>query len=316
MSFIDKYESLAWSDIDDKNSFPTKRPILAHYTTISTIESILRNKEIWLSHPLLMNDFEEMRWGITEGSKQFVTNDALRKACKTSARHQKLVARFEDLIAKFSTSDSRDIYISCFCEHKKDDEDGLLSMWRAYGANGGGAALIVDTARLTPAPDSPLVLHPITYSSTENRIKWISQKLDELSKLITHKNPTNEELAAASETFFERLKLFSIFTKHIGFEEENEWRLAYIGDRDNNKTYKPMISYAILSSGIQPKLKLKLDGVSNDIQANVTDIVTHILLGPTASAPLSVMAMQLMLQSIDKGDLAEGIKTCSTPYRV
>lgn len=316
MSFIDDYESRAWSDIEENPSFPNRRPILAHYTAISTIESILKNKEIWLSHPLLMNDFEEMRWGIIEGNKQFVTSKNLTKACQTPNRHQIIISRFENRIANFSTSDSYDVYIGCFCEHDEKDGDGLLSMWRAYGSNGGGAALVIDTSRLTPREESPLILHPITYSSTEDRKKWIEEKINELSDSITRHQPDEEELALAADIFFERLKIFSIFTKHIGFQEEREWRLAYLGDRDTDKIYKPMISYAIIGPGIQPKLKLKLDGASNDVQADITQIATQILLGPTASAPLSVMAIRLMLKSIGKDELSNHIRTCSTPYRV
>jgi hypothetical protein len=57
-----------WSDIQDGDSFPAVRPLLAHYTSISTLERILVNDEIWLSNPLYMNDMEELRFGLNEGA--------------------------------------------------------------------------------------------------------------------------------------------------------------------------------------------------------------------------------------------------------
>jgi hypothetical protein len=44
-----------------------------------------------------------------------------------------------------------------------------------------------------------------------------------------------DKLAQASYYYFQRLKLFAIFTKHPGFKEENEWRVMYMRDRDTGK---------------------------------------------------------------------------------
>ena len=35
--------------------------LLAHYTSVPTIEQILRTNQVWLSNPLYMNDMQEMR---------------------------------------------------------------------------------------------------------------------------------------------------------------------------------------------------------------------------------------------------------------
>ena len=48
-----------------------KRPLLAHYTSITTLKDILKRQEVWLSNPLFMNDLEELRFGIIEGTALF-----------------------------------------------------------------------------------------------------------------------------------------------------------------------------------------------------------------------------------------------------
>jgi hypothetical protein len=46
----------------------------------------------------------------------------------------------------------------CLSEHAKDDTDGRLSMWRGYGGNGNGAAIVFDTAKIAAREESPLVI--------------------------------------------------------------------------------------------------------------------------------------------------------------
>jgi hypothetical protein len=40
---------------------------LAHYTSLSVLDKIILNNEIWFSHPSSMNDNQEMWFGINEG---------------------------------------------------------------------------------------------------------------------------------------------------------------------------------------------------------------------------------------------------------
>lgn len=74
------FQSL-WSDINQGETFPTKRPLLAHYTSIDALESILSKNEIWFSNPLYMNDLEELRFVILEGANAFRQDERIRSAC-------------------------------------------------------------------------------------------------------------------------------------------------------------------------------------------------------------------------------------------
>src|SRR5262249_28417906 len=51
----------------------TTPPLLAHYTSIHVAEQIIKNEEIWLSHPFYMNDLEELRFGMEQGVQHFPT---------------------------------------------------------------------------------------------------------------------------------------------------------------------------------------------------------------------------------------------------
>src|ERR1700720_1028320 len=69
---LDMFRPL-FADLLEGDSFPAKRPLLAHYTSIPALEAMLRSNEIWLSNPLFMNDMEEVRFGINAGANLFLT---------------------------------------------------------------------------------------------------------------------------------------------------------------------------------------------------------------------------------------------------
>ena len=57
-------EKIFWSDYRPEENFPEKRPFLAHYTFLYTLEKMMINDELWLSNPLNMNDIDELIFGI------------------------------------------------------------------------------------------------------------------------------------------------------------------------------------------------------------------------------------------------------------
>ena len=60
------------------NAVSGDQPLLAHYTSIRVMESILKNGEVWFSNPLFMNDLQEMKSGLNEGMKLFSNIETLK----------------------------------------------------------------------------------------------------------------------------------------------------------------------------------------------------------------------------------------------
>ena len=202
-----------WADVVGPSDYPTERPLLAHYTSIANLEKILTGEEFWLSNPLYMNDWEELQFGMNVGAREFRSSSLLREACGTSENFERLVRSFDNLFRDFDVNHSLDTYILCLAEHHPDDNDGVLSMWRGYGANGGGVALVLDTSRLNPVEESPFIVSRVVYANHTERQKWIFDKLEILAQLIRKHGPTHEQLFSAAHYFMERLKLFAVFTK-------------------------------------------------------------------------------------------------------
>src|ERR1700741_4922001 len=124
-----------WADLRAADSFPAKRPLLAHYTSVPVLESILKHNEFWLSNPLFMNDLEEVRFGLFHGSRLFSESSEIQAACGSQHRFDLLKLAFNDLGNAFANEHVLDLYVFCLSEHDKDNTDGVLSMWRAYGGN-------------------------------------------------------------------------------------------------------------------------------------------------------------------------------------
>lgn len=305
------------NDLSDADTFPNKRPLLAHYTSIVTLERILATNEVWFSNPLFMNDLEELQFGILQGNQLFLNNEAIRKACGSAERFNKLAHAYNYFSNLFANEHSLDVYVFCLTEHDSTNTDGLLSMWRGYGGNGNGAALIIDTSKLVSVPLSPLVISPVKYSSTEIRLQWLNCKLDQFAALLSSLNLPDEQLSIAAFAMFDRIKLFALFTKHHGFSEEKEWRIVYLKEKDLNKKLEPMCHYAIGNRGLEPKLKLKVeptDGITTD-DFSFSKIIHQIILGPTVSHPLVRGTVLRMLERIGKPELQNKVLASTIPFR-
>jgi hypothetical protein len=79
-----------WADVVDESDFPARRPLLAHYTSLATLEKILQTEEVWFSNPLVMNDLDEVRFGVLRGNELFHSSASIEQACGTSERYDTL----------------------------------------------------------------------------------------------------------------------------------------------------------------------------------------------------------------------------------
>lgn len=305
------------SDIAEEDEFFSRKPLLAHYTSLTVLESILTNNEIWLSNPLFMNDIEEVRFGIIEGSRALRHHPGLHEVLGSQARRQAFAAALDGAMAYFEQEHAFDTYVFCCSEHEIDDRDGVLSMWRGYGGNGRGAAIVFDTAKLTPLEETPLILAKVQYASVDARKAWFNETAARFAPILSKAALPDDKIYLAAHALFERIKLFALFTKHHGFREEREWRLVYRSERDTEKRLTSMFYYLNGPRGVEPKLRLKiapLQGVTDD-QLSLERVVDRILLGPSSSSPLAKRSVQRMLDVIGKPQMKERVIASSLPFR-
>jgi len=314
---LEEINKFLWDDLSEEEVFPSVRPLLAHYTSVEVLEKIVEQNELWFSNPLYMNDWEELQYGMNIGAAAFRNSDTLRQAMHSEVHHEVLLHHFDRLYEQFSREHAIDTYVLCFSRHDPSDFDGRLSMWRGYGAKGSGVAIVFDTAKLSALEDSPLILGSVRYASKEQRIGWVEEKLRGVAALVGSLSQTDSDLYHMAHFWIERLKVFSLFTKHDGFEEEKEWRVVYMSERDRKRSLGEMLDYQITAKGVEPKLKLKLKPVEGvlDETASVETLTNRIILGPSLSSVLSVRSIHKMLSVRGKAELANRVVASSIPFR-
>jgi hypothetical protein len=260
---------------------------------------------------------EEVRFGILRGNEIFHASDAVASACKTPERHAILRDAYVGYFRQFEDNHALDTYVFCLSEHGKNDNDGLLSMWRGYGGNGTGAALVFDTSKIEVTDNSPLMVARVHYASTEARLQWLEDLVQRFAALLDATSVPDDQLHVPAYFLFERIKLFALFSKHDGFREEQEWRVVYAPDRDEGGKLSSMFHYSLGPRGAELRLRLKiapLQGVS-DAQMSLSRLLDRIILGPSISSLLASKAVIRMLDSVGKSNLSDRVVTSLIPFR-
>lgn len=308
-----------FDDIRENEQFYKSKPLLAHYTSMEVLENILRNDEIWFSNPLFMNDLDEVRFGIQQSMPLVINSEEIEQGLGSSTRFKSFREFYEQSVLYFMNNQALDTYVFCLSEHDEaEHNDGLLSMWRGYGGNGKGAAIVFDTSKIEPTQGSPLIVSKVVYGSTDKRISWINKVMSTYAKIISENTLSDDQIQFAAIALFRRILFFALFTKHVGFHEEREWRIVYMKDGKSNIFLDEMLHYRIGSQGIEPKLRFKvwyIPGVTSE-NMSIDKIIHSIILGPTVSSPIANAMMLRMLDRLGKGALKDRVRGSTIPFRV
>ena len=162
-------------EFDTTERLTKNPPLLAHYTSVAVAEQIIKNEEIWFSHPFYMNDLEELRLGMRLGVQHFPTYT--QTAVDTPARRDLLLANFNHYIDHMNDETLVDTYVLCLSEHDPADTHGVLSMWRSYASQGHGVALIFNAASIPNPPQAPLWIGKVKYCRPAHRLKFLQDSL-------------------------------------------------------------------------------------------------------------------------------------------
>jgi hypothetical protein len=260
---------------------------------------------------------EEVRFGMIEGNKLVMESKEIANACKNEDGAAYFRHCFAHYFGQFDTQHLLNTYVFCASEHDENDNDGLLSMWRGYGANGNGVAIVFDMAQLNVLETSPLIIAHVAYDTTEVRLAWLKTLLSKFAKILGASDFPNDKVHLAAYSLFERIKLFALFTKHHGFKEEKEWRVVYMPDRDIEKKLEPMLHYSLGSRGVEPKLRFKVlpvKGVTAD-DLSLTKITERIILGPSVSSPLAPATVRRMFDLLNHPNLKSKLWASMIPFR-
>lgn len=253
--------------------------LVAHYTTAENGISILSNESLWLRSASLMNDFSEIDHGCS------CLRYALRSNC--GARLERLVdnifpGAWDNIFSRIqdAISLSRNFtYITSLSEHYPHEEHGRLSMWRAYGGQRAGVALLFDPYAFYKRSNfMGADFFPVQYVEEIGFLQLFEIVLEDLERSMDQWSGCSQNVL--EDNVVNWIFILVLTTKHPGFSEEREWRVInYTRSRLNSRI--SMIHKCI--SGIPQSIGLfSLESAEDESTPsfNINDHLRKILLGP------------------------------------
>ncbi|MBB6249521.1 DUF2971 domain-containing protein [Nitrospirillum iridis] len=314
--FYEHYDSIA-----NLAAMEARPSLLAHYTSLSAIECILKSNEIWFANPLFMNDFQEVRFGFIEG-RNLVDRELMALAQVSDDARRRVPIFLNAFMHYFKDYDENrlfNLFIFCLSEFDRDSPDGRLSMWRGYGGNGSGAAIVFRTDFVNLNMASPFLICRVSYGTDEARLDRIRSIVTLAKEQVAGSLIPDDQLYVLAYETFHILRLFALTSKHHGFSEEREWRVIYLPERDTPDRLSEYLTYIVGKGGVEPRLRHPLkpinlpDGTTYDW--SFEDVVDRILLGPSQATPLAIKGFAGMLKALKRDALVSKIAASQIPFR-
>lgn len=200
---------------------------LAHYTSSENALNIIIGETMWLRNAAVMNDHSEIEYGkgiigaaINLPSVGGQLSQVLNRA------HAGLADRIISHLHNQKKQVRDRIFMASLCETEENDRLGRLSMWRAYGGNTSGAAIVFNGEVFDGAQNHLMAFaSPVLYGDIEDFMPLLEAVITSLR--------TNPHLlgAVSADVAFGAvssvLNFATLSIKHPGFEEEREWRIIH-----------------------------------------------------------------------------------------
>lgn len=309
-----------------------------HYTSADTAISIIKNKEVWLRNSSAMNDYSEIAYGEALFRNVFYsesdTNHLAKKILNSVSEglHNRLAQYFEDGAARrrYFT------YLISVSEHgpyelkpgmlldEREAKYGRLSMWRAYGRESVGVALVFNPkALLEPSDAIPAITSPVFYCE--------QYEFDHIfSSIMLRTHQRLDEINQLPDGWFENnLRSFidnsALSLKHPGFDEEREWRITYSADPQNEHAddtsfnEKSRIKRQFVSlSGIPQRIyKIPFIDYPDEgfVGADINTLIEKIIIGPSQYPAVVADAILMALKAAGVDNPETKISISNIPLR-
>ncbi len=254
-----------------------------HYTSAENAFRILNGKEIWMRNTRCMNDYSEINHGIDCLNKYL--NDEKRRKAFVDAVNLASPGAAEEALRRFEyhlNSIRLDTYITCISEHdvEKEDRHGRLSMWRAYGTGGAGAAIVLKPTPFFMENDNiGAFSSPVIYADDVRLSQIMDDSISSIRRNRYELSYVDKNVVMGS--IFSMLYSLCVCVKHPGFREEREWRIIFNPILDKSSIIK--MDLAVIK-GIPQKVcrfpfsnnpDLGITGI------DLTDFFDKVIIGPS-----------------------------------
>lgn len=260
---------------------------LVHYTNADTAYKIISGGQVWLRNSHLMNDYSEMRHGLSclQSAWGSESGQILKKWLEKE--WPGICQQLETTFDAHSDSMTNGTFLMSLSEHEDEEDNyGRLSMWRAYGGRNGVALVFNPNVFLSDADALHVYSTPVVYKDVEGFGYWFESWVGGLISAEEQLKSLDRETVFSN--FFYSFRTFVLATKHPGFHEEKEWRVFHSPAIDGAS---PWLHYDVETVGGSPQHVVKVD-LRDDEKAGVvglepSKILNRIIIGP-CETPLPI----------------------------
>ncbi|MBL4612111.1 MAG: DUF2971 domain-containing protein [Emcibacter sp.] len=251
-----------------------------HYTSADVGISIIKTGEIWMRNSSCMNDYSEMSFGINCVTKFFNSAEANPMWTVLNRIQEGLSDEIKNLFDGWSQDVRRHTYLTCLSEHM-DAEDGIgrLSMWRAYGKNGGVALVLNQEAMMSETDILKAYTYPVHYYNDEEITEFFIEVVSGIQQHLS--GLSSRSVEGIKGTVFYMLQTYCICLKHPGFAEEKEWRVVYRPNQVESDVIKKSVETV---NGVPQRIyKIPLEDVPQEGSTGrgIDGLLNKIIIGPT-----------------------------------
>jgi hypothetical protein len=294
-------------------ALPHAPPELYHYTSLETIQKILEFDDIRLTQAEYSNDqreLEEARILMVDRLANHGSPAAFRNAVKAAYDVQ---------------AGSLDVYVFCMSTGIVGTPlpQDMLSQWRAYGQDGRGGCLTLDSNELAALAfhfPAGLRHNPVIYDP--------AVQIALIDGILTQGSALHPGTPTAIGATVGALIFVTPLIKHPGFAEEQEWRLIYtpleeapplLGFHPRRDFLAPFVTLRDLWVDVRTRL-LTVPGLPVNAPPLNVPLPTgnpliparSVMIGPSGHQSLNERAMQRVIAQWRAG---LGLRKSATPYR-
>lgn len=265
---------------DDEHTQPPIR--FVHYTSADAALKIIKSKRMWMRNTTCMTDYREVQHGL-QIMQKFLSDktktDSLMAAL--DACSSGIAGEAIELFKNRANDIYLNTYVTSISEHDdKEDFNGRLSMWRAFGINTARVAIVFRVPRFSGgALALSLMFSPVAYLTEQeahNVMHEVTQNIGQNSSFL-RTVPRQLILSVVFGMFLAA----AVCLKHEGFREEREWRAIHCP----KLMPSPLIESATEVVGGVPQLiyKLPLDVTVAPVLADLdfSQMFDRLIIGPS-----------------------------------
>jgi hypothetical protein len=289
-----------------------------HYTSAENALKIIQTQEVWMRNVRCMDDYTEVRHGYEMLQELLTKPEHEKKFCDAIDQYAEGAGR-EAITAfiRWGKDNQFNTYISSISEHDDTENDnGRLSMWRAFGGLSTRAAIVLKLPLTRGSTKGlNLWLSPVSYFRYEDVEKYFLEFIQNLDGLISKVILTSADRKVLVSIISSMLVMSAVSLKHEGFREEKEWRVIYMPEMAPTPL---MLKKAEIIKGV-PQIVYKLPLKNNSSEAvvgiEIPQLVDRVIIGPSAYPDLIQEAFVVALQEAGMTDTENRVVCSGIPVR-